>query len=77
MSKRHFLGTITKEVQKLGYMGVGKCECCGATKPRYYLRDALGQALPQDIGKQVYIVDGIIQVENSEQIAKRLKRRRK
>lgn len=31
----------------------------------------IGQVLPQDVGKQVYLVGGILQVENNEQRARR------
>lgn len=37
------------------------------------VRGALGSIMPQDVGKHVFEVDGIIQVENDEQRDTRLK----
>jgi hypothetical protein len=34
----------------------------------------IGRVLPTDVGKRVYLYDGILQVENDEQRARRLAR---
>lgn len=36
-----------------------------------YIRSAIGHIQPIDVGKRVYDVDGIVQVENAEQRDKR------
>lgn len=36
------------------------------------LRNLMGRVLPSDVGKRVYRVDGILQVENNEQRDSRL-----
>jgi len=34
----------------------------------------IGRVLPGDVGKRVYLVDDILQVENDEQLARRIAR---
>jgi hypothetical protein len=38
----------------------------------FKLKDAMGNLLPLDIGKQVFEINGIYQVENDEQLKNRL-----
>lgn len=52
-----------------------KCEYCN--KIQYYIdiHNFMGYIMPCDIGKRIYhIKDNIFQVENQEQLNKRLKR---
>ena len=49
-----------------------KCSECGARHHEHAIADSLGQVLCQDIGKRIYFVDGIYQVENDEQRDKRV-----
>lgn len=39
---------------------------------RLRLVDCLGQVLPMDIGKRIYLVGDVLQVENTEQFRRRL-----
>lgn len=41
------------------------------------LRDVIGYVLPLDFGKHVYLIDGVLQVENESQRDERLARERK
>lgn len=43
---------------------------------KWRVSDFIGTILPGDVGKRVYKVDGILQVENDEQRATRLEKRR-
>lgn len=56
---RFYLETITKAHLK---------------RASFRLRNAIGRVCPSDIGKRVYLVDGIVQVENNEQRDSRLRR---
>lgn len=47
------------------------CPTCGKTE-KIYVSDLLGTILHCDIGKKIYQVDGIYQVENDEQLAERI-----
>lgn len=40
-----------------------------------HVKDLLGRVLPLDVGKRIYRVNGILQVENQEQLEKRLGRK--
>ena len=46
-------------------------KCLGRT---WRVEDFLGQVLPQDVGKRVYRIKGILQVENNEQRDQRMGR---
>ena len=48
------------------------CTHCGKSDP-IMLGNVLGRVLPSDVGKRVYNVDGVVQVENDQQRDKRLK----
>jgi hypothetical protein len=50
-------------------VGRNKFKAFGRSWP---VEDFIGQILPQDVGKRVYLIDGILQVENNEQLRKRL-----
>lgn len=39
---------------------------------RLYLHSAIGRVLACDVGKRVYLVGDVLQVENDEQLARRL-----
>lgn len=39
---------------------------------RWLVQNFIGRILPDDVGKRVYLCDGILQVENDKQRAKRL-----
>ena len=71
---RKLLGEITDEVKQQGYIGGVLCSCCQEKTQKHFLHDVLGYVQQQDIGKRVYLVDGIIQVENNEQRDFRLQR---
>ena len=47
------------------------CECCGA-KRNFSVDSLMGRVQIGDIGKRIYRVDGILQVENDEQRDARL-----
>jgi len=66
---RKLLGTITEEVCRTGYIEGERCPSCHKALDRAYygLHAAIGRVLPRDIGKRVYLIDDIIQVENDEQ----------
>ena len=49
-----------------------KCNDCGKIKEDIYITDLMGNILPCDIGKRIYKVGEIYQVENQEQLEKRL-----
>ena len=51
------------------------CKCCGNTKGGgVMLSGVMGRILPIDVGKQIYETSkGVYQVENQEQLTKRLK----
>lgn len=51
---------------------VGK-SCIGFLGRTWQLEDFFGKVLPQDIGKRVYLNNGILQVENADQRDSRLK----
>jgi len=57
------------------------CGGCGTKQPAIYLSDSIGRVQTGDIGKRVYLVwahantNPIVQVENDEQLKKRLARR--
>ena len=38
----------------------------------WLVSDFIGRILPQDVGKRVYLIGGILQVENDEQRTRRL-----
>lgn len=40
---------------------------------RIWIRDVMGRIMAIDIGKRLYIHNGIVQVENQEQFEKRVK----
>ena len=66
-----YLHTITREDVKRPVLKK-TCSHCGHTK-MYRLKEVLGCVMVQDIGKRVYISEqGILQVENQEQLEKRL-----
>lgn len=67
---RTFLFTITDE--HVGHSNVRiRCDSCGHTE-NHYVASAIGPVQKQDVGKRVYRVDGVIQVENNEQRDKRM-----
>jgi hypothetical protein len=49
---------------------VGKRTICAFGRTRM-VSDFLGRVLPGDVGKRVYLIDGILQAENDEQRAAR------
>lgn len=58
-----------------------KCECriCCAQRSGgdlIHVGSAIGIVMPRDVGKRVYAVHGVIQVENDEQRDARLQRER-
>lgn len=48
-------------------IGAAKCPRCGHLEQPIPIGDAIGRVQPGDVGKRVYDVDGVIQVENNEQ----------
>jgi len=48
------------------------CSTCGH-KRRLNFKEILGQVLMCDVGKRIYEVSGIYQIENTEQFTKRIK----
>lgn len=50
-----------------------RCPYCGGHMADIFISSLMGKILPRDIGKRIYLVDGVYQVENDEQLAKRLK----
>ena len=66
----HHIHTITADdVGKLT-VRLPACPSCGRSRTISLL--CLGRVIPIDIGKRVYDVDGVIQVENQEQLNRRL-----
>jgi hypothetical protein len=41
------------------------------TRGTLYVGDAIGTVQQRDVGKRCYLVDGVLQVENDEQLAAR------
>ena len=75
MSKYKGTYQFTIEEQDIGHGGIIRpiericnCNCpkCNG-KTVWYLYNVIGLVLPIDIGKQVYLNDDILQVENEEQ----------
>jgi len=62
-----------KDIGK-GFVPCDKCEA-GRKAKVINMRDLMGRAQRKDIGKRIYRVGGIYQVENDEQLAKRKKQR--
>ena len=50
-----------------------KCNCCGKIKHDISITYLMGKILHCDIGKRIYQREEIYQVENNEQLEKRLK----
>ena len=69
--KGKFVHEITRD--DVGKATTSKvCPTCGHKKIIAF-RDVLGRVIDCDIGKRIYDVgDGILQIENSEQVSKRL-----
>ncbi len=51
-----------------------KCCICGAKPNPISISDFMGRILPIDVGKRIYKVDGIYQVENQAQLKARRKK---
>lgn len=49
------------------------CGCCGQRRPPIDIGSAIGEVQAIDVGKRVYDVDGVIQVENDNQRDARIK----
>jgi hypothetical protein len=60
---RLFIEITTEHVGKATVRAFGRVWPCSSF---------IGQILPQDVGKRVYLVGDIVQVENDEQRAERL-----
>ena len=70
MIERTLLHTITEA--DVGRSHIPKaCPCCGHRQP-IVISGLMGRVLPIDIGKRIYDVGGVLQVENNEQRDKRL-----
>jgi len=72
---RKFLGTISEEDFNNREMRIPhNCNCnhCGVGRKFEVIGLPIGRIQRQDIGKRVYRVGGIIQVENNEQRDERL-----
>lgn len=62
MGTRHYRELTIADVGRARLKAFGKTWLCA---------DFIGQVLPQDVGKRVYLVGDILQVENDEQHASR------
>lgn len=62
--------TITREDVGQSTIRLAPCSCCGRVRS-ISLMGAIGGAQTRDVGKQVWEHNGVIQVENDEQRAKR------
>lgn len=72
MSKHHLLFVLGEEHVGRTTITFPPCTHCGHVR-RVHLGDVLGRVQQADVGKRVYIVGDIIQVENDEQRDKRNK----
>ena len=66
MSKREFIGTVERldSFSNYGIRGANH-------RLRFQMRNAFGAFKRVDIGKQVWRIDGVLQIENEEQRDKR------
>jgi len=74
---RQYIGTITEEDFKNREMRIPhNCNCnhCGVGRKYEVISLPIGGIQKIDIGKRVYRIDGVIQVENNEQRDARLAR---
>lgn len=53
---------------------LGQCQCCGKKNGVIVVSSLMGRILPIDIGKRIYRVGDIYQVENQEQLSRRLQK---
>ena len=68
--KRHYVATIEEiDIGKTSLKRNDQCQKCGHTRHSFNL--SIGRVQPQDVGKRVYEVGGILQVENDEQMNRR------
>lgn len=73
---RKYLTTITgDDIGKHTIAGGRRCESCGRASYSVHIASAIGPVQRIDVGKRVYRVDGVIQVENDDQRNRRLARR--
>lgn len=50
------------------------CQCCGARGDTIYFGDIVGRFQQCDVGKRIYSVDGVLQIENDQQLKARLEK---
>jgi len=70
--RRERIYTITEHDPGKTIIKMGLCPHCEQELPPIDLGPVLGYVQPCDVGKRVYLVDGIIQVESNEQRDRRL-----
>ena len=69
---RRYMFTLRQE--DVGTRGIAKvCPCC-QSKSWIDLGAVMGRVQPRDVGKRVYEVDGVLQVENDQQLRDRVER---
>jgi len=69
-----YRGKFIYEIQRedVGKVAIVRtCSGCG-TRNVIYLASFIGRVLACDVGKRIHDVDGVYQIENSEQFANRL-----
>ena len=70
---RRHVHTLTEDDVGQGVIHKGTCPCCHQKIAPITVRDAIGRVQNKDVGKRVYLVDGVVQVESDDQVDERLR----